>query len=555
MGYYGLKPVSYLLLIAVLFLMPLSDQGTVAQGIARDQAPAVPAGTASLTGRVVIVGGAQPAPLRRARVIVQADGIESRTTDTDVNGAFRIERLPPGTYRIVVDKPGFVPSSRVRPIRIQEAQAATATIAMTRAAAIEGRLTAPDGEPAMGVTVSAVRVGYGPYGRMAVAVQQTTTDDLGRFRVHTLPSGEYYLEAAPDPIRMLTVQSAPRGAPRPVRTYFPGTPRLNDAQIVSLTAGQDLSDQTFTVNSAVLSTITGRTLLASGQSPTTYSVRMQPVGAPPGDVRCLAGLNRANDGGFQCPNVPPGDFWLLVTARMAPTADVEYTSARVTVEGRDIEVPPISTALGVSVTGHLEIDGGGPMPANLQVAALETAYEYPALAGASKDSGVVISAADRTFTLPGLAGPRLIRVTRLPEGWALKSVQLDDNDVSDRPIAFAGTVPSSSLRVTVTPRTGSVEGTILDNAGAPAGGARVVVFPEDVRYWGARSRFIRSTTAAPDGHYAIRGLLPGKYLVASVDSLDEGTWEDPDVLTRLQGSARHIVVADSSKLTLDWRVR
>ena len=72
----------------------------------RDAAP-VPSGTATITGRVVVAGGNDPVPVRRARVVAEINGGQL-TTDTDINGAYRIANAPAGTYRIRVEKPGFV---------------------------------------------------------------------------------------------------------------------------------------------------------------------------------------------------------------------------------------------------------------------------------------------------------------------------------------------------------------------------------------------------------------------------------------------------------------
>jgi hypothetical protein len=82
-----------------------------------------------------------------------------------------------------------------------------------------------------------------------------------------------------------------------------------------------------------------------------------------------------------------------------------------------------------------------------------------------------------------------------------------------------------------------------------------VVFSEDARRWGARSRFIRTVEANAAGRYVVTGLLPGKYLVVAVDALDDGAWEDPDVLARLQSGAAPVTIAGTERLTLDVRLR
>jgi hypothetical protein len=131
---------------------------------------------------------------------------------------------------------------------------------------------------------------------------------------------------------------------------------------------------------------------------------------------------------------------------------------------------------------------------------------------------------------------------------------LDGVDISDTPVAFTPE-RSAVLHIAVTDRTGSVTGTVLTAAGKPAAGQRVVAFLDDARRWAARSRFIKSVDLGADGRYAIKGLLPGKYLVAVSDVLDDGAWEDPDVLARLRPTAAPIVVTAGSPVTLDWKLK
>jgi hypothetical protein len=532
-------------------------------GAALVQAQAVPSppirdvhatevGTATLDGTVVLTADGRQSFVRRARVLVTTND-SSRTTDTDTNGRFHLDHLPAGSYRVVVNKFGFVPAGRPTIVDLKDNDHATTTVHMARGAAIEGRLTTDDGEPAIGLTVSAGRLGYGPYGRFVVATQQTTTDDLGRYRVHTLPPGEYYLEVVPDPVRMLQVPGLQGPVPKPTRTYFggsaAGTARLDEARVVTLDVGQQASGLGFSVVGSVLSTLIVKVTTAAGAPPAGFGIRVQRVGAPFGEVRCV--LPPGNDA--QCRNVPPGEFWVLVTARSGPTAPVEYSATRVTVAGHDQNLA-VATAPGVTVRGRVDTDGGVPLPPNLQVVALDTEYEVPAPTPGQLATPAAAPVASGAFLLSGVVGPCLLRVNGLPDGWIVKSVRLGDADITDTPTAFAGS-PAAPLQLVVTSQTGSIGGAVLDVTGQPAVGSRVVVFSNDSRAWGARSRFIATGEVAATGRYALHGILPGQYLVAVVSDLPDGAWEDPERLARLQATATVVTIRAGATATLDWRPR
>jgi hypothetical protein len=137
---------------------------------------------------------------------------------------------------------------------------------------------------------------------------------------------------------------------------------------------------------------------------------------------------------------------------------------------------------------------------------------------------------------------------------AIQSISLDGADISDQPTTLVTEKPVT-VRIVVTSGTGSIAGSVTNGAGQPAAGALAVAYSTDNRRWGARSRFVRTAEVSTNGRYTIRGLLPGDYRVAFVDDLEEGAWEDPEVLARLESVATRVTLAQAATQTVNGRIR
>ena len=209
---------------------------TLAAQVPRDRpaAPRSATGTGAISGRMMVMLATGPAPVRRARVVLDSAALKQPlTTDTDTEGRYRFTELPPGAMRIRGEKAGVVPRiadprrafEPPAPIDLKAGQSMTVDLAMQPGAALEGRILKENGDPAANMIVSAVRMAYDVNGRRPTAARQGRTDDLGRFRVHTLPPGEYRIDAAPVRRPASTGACRPRTAPAPAARSRPAPGR------------------------------------------------------------------------------------------------------------------------------------------------------------------------------------------------------------------------------------------------------------------------------------------------------------------------------------------
>lgn len=234
----GLKPTLSFLIMALLLTAAAHTQ-------VQPRPAAVTSSTGSIGGTVTAEGTG--APLRRARVTLRGGTLISpRSVDTDLRGQYTFPSLAAGTYRIEVDKPGFVTlqygvtssSTQGAPIALGSGASLTADVVLPRGAALEGTITDRYGEPLTGATVVAERVPDPADGRAGIVTgPQVLTDDLGHFRIHSLPAGVYY-------VRATLKSTSPSERPNEV-VYLPGTTDIGSARAVTVGLGEEITGVNF----------------------------------------------------------------------------------------------------------------------------------------------------------------------------------------------------------------------------------------------------------------------------------------------------------------------
>jgi protocatechuate 3,4-dioxygenase beta subunit len=113
-------------------------------------------------------------------------------------------------------------------------------IALQRGGVIVGRILSPNGEPMADARVIPLRrpPGGTAIPRPFMSGPPAMTNDLGEFRLHSLPPGDYYLQASPrfEPPNVRSATSGSIMAP----TFYPGTTDMATAQQVTVGGGATL---------------------------------------------------------------------------------------------------------------------------------------------------------------------------------------------------------------------------------------------------------------------------------------------------------------------------
>ena len=552
----------------------LAQPPTQPQGPGRGQRPAratparadAPRGTAVLRGQIVTADNGSP--IRRAQVRVNSsDTRESRVATTDAQGRFEIRELPAGRYTMTASKGGFVslqfgqrrPSESGTPIELGDGQTLDKiTIALPRGSVLGGRITDEFGEPVANAMVTAFRYAYAGGARRMMpapgANARDTTDDQGQFRLFGLPPGEYFISAmlrggGPE-------VTDPMGDPSGyAATYYPGTTNIAEAQRVTLAVSQENTGVHFGLIATRLVRVAGQVIMSNGAAATNGMVMLAPTSSAGGRAMIMqqggAGNRIDANGTFRVANVAPGRY--QVQAR-AGGREGELARMDLVVGTEDVEGLTLVTAAGTVINGTVVSDTGEAFdfrPQQLQVAARAAAPDTQALGVGPGGSRI---GDDWSFTLRNIVDPILIRPSA-PQGWMLKSVFLNGDDITDIPMEFAPGQTVSGVQIVMTKKLATVSGAVTDARGNPVLDAAVVVFPANEKLWTYQSRFIRAARPDQEGKYRVASLpSPEQYLVVAVQGLEDGQAGDPEFLAAVRDSATKFDLGEGETKAVDVKL-
>ncbi|MEO8681300.1 MAG: carboxypeptidase-like regulatory domain-containing protein [Vicinamibacterales bacterium] len=544
--------------------------GQGGRGPARAQAgrpPAeLPKGTSVLRGQIVAADNGSP--IRRAQVRVSStEARDGRVATTDAQGRFEIKELVAGRYTMTASKAGFVSlqygqrraSESGTPIELGDGQTLDKlAIALPRGSVLAGRITDEFGEPVANATVIAMRYAYAAGARRMTPTgaqnARDTTDDQGHYRLFGLPPGAYYVTAMlrtggpeiTDPMGGEQSGYAP--------TYYPGTPNVNEAQRVTLAVSQENSNVSFGLIATKLVKLSGLVITSQG-TPAINGVVMLVASGGAGGRAALQGGNGSRvdqTGAFRMTNVAPGRY--QVQARLGGRGEGELAKMDLTVGADDVDGLMLITAPGAKVGGNVVSDTGDPFdfrPQQLQIAA-RVADADAQMIGAG--GGQARVGDDWAFELANLSDARLIRAAA-PQGWTLKSVNLNGQDITDVPTEFPPGQTLTGLQVTLTRKVSALTGVVADDKGKPVLDATVIIFPADEKLWTYQSRFIKAARPDQDGTYRVTALPPNEaYLAVALQGLEDGQAGDPEFLATIKDTAAKFSLGDGETKAVDVKL-
>jgi hypothetical protein len=499
-------------------LMTFGQSGN--QGVS--QKPTARAG--SITGRIVNESGK---PMPNARVFVSGSGRQSvrRMINADETGRFVADDLPRGSYAITAQASGYV-LVRDPGDTVHHRPGDSVNLILKKGAAITGTVMNLDGDPVVGVQMSAIllrdaqgRSVFGSYG------SGRYTDDRGVYRLFGLPAGTYVVVAGSKIQGSSMLTAYGDDAP----TYYPSSTR-DTAGEVTLQYGGEATGIDIRYRGERGYAISGSIMDAAMSDSFNVGVSVQLMQASNDAPEAQAFFQpRGGERAFGFYGVTDGDYYVI--ARRGPYQSDDGAASKripVKVRGRDVTGIGISLAPLGSIAGRLTLDLATkdvkcetkPAPAVeetlMSISADDTDSSDPPSRFAS-----VLYTPDKTgdFVFQGLpaASYRLDSRMLLDEAWYLRAMTVPGPtntpvDAGSRGIVVRPGQRINGVRFVLGEGAASIRGRVVaDKEGAALPDRlRVHLVPAEPNSAEDTLRFIEAEVQS-DNSFKLLNVAPGRY--------------------------------------------
>ncbi len=491
----------------------------------------------TITGRIVTDDGNTLSGVT-VMLMSYSGGITTRsykTTLTDEEGKFQFTGLPQRTYTInVTESLGYVTAPRPvnappQVYRIGD----QAVIRLMRGGVITGRVTYPNGEPIIGVYVTAFRVrdAEGIPLKYQTNFRTRLTDDRGVYRIYGLQPGSYIVAANHSGASFYGNQSPFDGD---AATYHPASPR-DTASELQVAAGTELANIDIRYRSERGHVLSGKVI--GGSAPngsTTYLANIMLLTYPAGmHAGITASRPDDTDNGFAFLGIPDGEYELIADRGSADgEGNLRAESRRVTVRGGDVIGIELKLMPMASITGRVLLEASTtacdpkakPSVEEFMIVPRREEKATETTAQTFRYQQAFVPDEKGEFKLYGLiAGQYRIASTLPGENWFVKSIASATGpanttakspattDLGRSGITLKSGEKLSGVTITIADGAVSLRGNL---APAKPGGrlssrVRVHLIPAELTAVEDALRY--GETITTDGSFAFTNFAPGKY--------------------------------------------
>ena len=410
---------------------------------------------------------------------------------------------------------------------------------------VTGHVFDEDGEPMLGVHVSALRETF-EEGKIHFETNvNCESNDLGEFRLYELNPGRYVVRAAHERWNPMGSSTgfigidANADGKAYANTYYPGVASSGKATVITVKSGDEISSIDIILRKVAVYKIRGKIVDPSSKvkGHRAFQVSASRRGEETDlDMQGLSAISAA-DGSFEIAGVPSANYTVGFLAR---SADGSSHGARQDVNVTNADVEGLELVVGEfeNISGRVIWDGAPKLEQPPLMVHAES-MEDSQVPGAN---GVV----DRNsqFILKGVAeGEYRIKVFGVSKDCYIKEMRYDERILPDTRIRV-GKDAVGRLDITLSSRGAHIKGAVVNEDNLPAFNAWVVAIPQ--KKVASASYF---TDTDQYGQFDIRGLPPGSYRLFSWAGLTSGVWEDPEFLKAYLEKSTSVEVDEGDKKT------
>jgi protocatechuate 3,4-dioxygenase beta subunit len=492
-------------------------------------------------------------PIRKAHVSLQRLDAKdpSVVAITDSTGQFLLAGIEPGRYRLGAERTGYIrgafgarrtdgPGTAL--VLEQGQQLQDLVFKLMPQSVITGRVLDEEGEPVPDVHVQALGFAYVRGRRQLTSVQDTVSDDLGEYRLHSLAPNRYLVSATSRSKENSQTQNVAGkngdGAALEetyAPTYFPNTVDPARASEISVAGGEQVRGIDLILLRTPTARIRGRVDNAmTGRQDPNVSVMLFPrdAGGIPITDRNAAAVPDTR-GNFEIRGVTPGGYILFAQSGEGSAR------APLDVYGSNVNDVNLTITANLEVRGRLSLEGSPVRLGDRRVSLSLQPRDTPLnMIGSTVKS-------DGTFALSNVAPDNYaVNLRNLPEEYCVKEIHLGTTAIPDGALNLSGSVPGP-LDIVLTRSGAELTGAVTDEETHPAPGATITLVPDKSR---RSALYLYQTTVSDQyGGFSFRGIAPGDYRVYAWEAIDGGAYLDPDFLKTYESFSTVVTVEEKSR--------
>lgn len=472
------------------------------------------------------------------------------TTTSRADGGFVFEGIEPNSYRLLVQRPGYLAFVYSRPegnvnMPIAEGERKTIEVKMTAPSFLSGTITDENGEPFPDARVTVYRLDRPNGKRRLTAISPIITGRDGSFSTGSLRAGRYYLGASGGGSLTQSSQREVRlgGAgesERYVPVYYPSALDTSAATLIDLPSATELRSMNIRLRKVRVFHISGNVVNASGAVIPNANLNLfyPDVSDQLGDQHPVSVL----DGVFEINGLPPGNYTLRARAGRAGELQGRQIVA---LTDSDIDNVALTLAPGLEIPLTVRIEDADPEQAQKIRKSLGR-FLLISSDGVNPNP-MAEPKADGSWLFRNLGPGTYWTGLRGPDGTYVKSIRFGNQDITNSELDTSS--GGGALEMVISARAAEVTGVVRDSDGKPLSDITVTLWTPGLPPPGAVDR-AESTNTDTMGHFRFGNLRPGEYRIAAWERIEAGMGNISEFHVRFDDTATAIKLSEDSHQTV-----